>query len=296
LGIIALLLVLSTYLLSHSSRSLPVEVVKVAGGGLSGPGGGGGKEPIPEERPDLPEPVPGAVKVPDKPIQPIPVKAPPEPITFEQPSQRELQDMDTQAAKAVARLGDAAARIRISDGNGKPGPGGPGPGGPGGDGNGKGPDKGKLTPREKRMLRWKMQFNTANGRDYVRQLHGLGAILAIPSGRDGDKPKFQIIRDLGGRPPKLLDDDISKIQRIYWIDDNPKSVADVMDALKLKVHPDKFIAFMPEELEKNLFRLEKARLEKDHPGKTEDDILETEFRINVKGAKSEPELSGLWLR
>ena len=35
------------------------------------------------------------------------------------------------------------------------------------------------------MLRWSMIFDTRTGMDYLNQLRGLGAILAIPTGADG---------------------------------------------------------------------------------------------------------------
>jgi hypothetical protein len=143
------------------------------------------------------------------------------------------------------------------------------------------------------MLRWSMQFSTQSGPDYVGQLNGLGAILAIPIREAGENTEFKIVRDLKGRPPKLLDEDITKIQRIYWIDENPKSVVDVMTVLRLPLRPNRFIAFMPEELERKLFNLELAYLKVHYPGKTEDDITETKFRINHRGGRYEPEVISL---
>src|SRR5947209_5971339 len=45
-------------------------------------------------------------------------------------------------------------------------------------GPGEGEGGGKLTTQQKRVLRWRMTFDTRNGEDYVRQLNALGAILA----------------------------------------------------------------------------------------------------------------------
>ena len=71
----------------------------------------------------------------------------------------------------------------------------------------------KLSEREKRMLRWHMKFSASNGPEYLAQLHGLGAILAIPVTEEKGKDLiYKVIRDL--RPGKgvLKDDDLSKIQ------------------------------------------------------------------------------------
>jgi hypothetical protein len=174
------------------------------------------------------------------------------------------------------------------------GRGGNGPGvGPGdGPGNKSGKRKQPLTPREKRMLRWHMHFSASSGAEYLRQLRGLGAILAIPV-NDTDPPDYRIVRDL--RPPaKLLNEDLAKIQRIYWIDDKPASVRDLMQALggeAANLRPSRCVAFMPEKLEAELFRMERSfivnvlRL----PFK-EDRIDETHFRVVSTPGGYRPEL------
>jgi hypothetical protein len=122
-----------------------------------------------------------------------------------------------------------------------------------------------------------MRFSTQNGADYVSQLKGLGAILAIPV-TEGPSPQYKIIRNLDQRPPKLLDEDLSKIQRIYWVDDKQQSVAGVLDALGLQgMHPSHFVAFMPESLEQKLFKMEL-----NFRGLKEDQIHETKFEV-VRG-------------
>ena len=70
-------------------------------------------------------------------------------------------------------------------------------------------------------------FTAGDGPEYLKQLQGLGAILAFPV-TGGEAPKYKVVRDLrpGG---KLLDEEISKIQRIYWIDDKPDAVRDVLN-------------------------------------------------------------------
>jgi hypothetical protein len=150
-----------------------------------------------------------------------------------------------------------------------------------GEGSGKGEGKGNLSVREKRMLRWTMQFDTRSGNDYLRQLHGLGAILAIPKDRGG--ANYWIIRDLTSRPATLLDEDISQIQRIYWIDDKPHSVQSIARALGLREVPERFVAFMPEELENQLFDMELK-----YRNRTEDEIEETTFKVAIIGGKYTP--------
>jgi hypothetical protein len=154
-----------------------------------------------------------------------------------------------------------------------------------GDGSGDGKGKGTLTQREKRMLRWTMLFSTNNGPDYLAQLRGLGAILAIPVKETAEGREYKIVRNLNS-PAQLLDEDIGNIQRIYWIDDKPPAVRDIMGALGLSIRPSHFVAFMPEELENKLFELERARA----GGRPEEKINETKFRV-VRTAKGyEPQV------
>jgi hypothetical protein len=121
--------------------------------------------------------------------------------------------------------------------------------------------------RVKRQLRWTMTFNTRDGSDYLHQLKALGAILAY-EGLDG---KYMIIRDLGKRPAKA--EAAALPDRIYWIDDRPESVKSLAVALGIPT-PKKFVAFFPENLEKELLRKELA-----YAGRSEQDIHETRFNI-----------------
>lgn len=150
-----------------------------------------------------------------------------------------------------------------------------------GEGTGRGEGKGNLTQREKRMLRWVMQFDTRSGADYLRQLQGLGAILAIPKDRNGND--YWVIRDLSSRPPRLENEDLSKIQRIYWIDDKPHSVMSIARALGLSEVPSHFVAFMPQELEDKLFQEEL-----NYRGRKEDEIYSTQFRVERINGKYVP--------
>jgi hypothetical protein len=311
LGILLLAYVLGSVLglFSHASRSLPVEAVRLdLGGGGGNPHGQGdgpnnGAAPVEvgdQTQEGVENTPPDDIEHPKKDIkvEPGPRMKP----QFDDMATRFLQDTDTPHAKAFQRLSDVASKIRVPDG--KPsgyGKGGKGDGGGSGDGKGtgtgkgEGPGQGTLTQREKRMLRWSMLFNTRSGPDYVAQLRGLGAILAIPVHEDGKGRDYKIVRNLSAQPAPLLDEDISQIQRIYWIDDKPQSVRDVLAVLGLQLPrlPSHFVAFMPEELEKKLYELENAYLQKRYPRHSEDSITETKFRISIRGGKYEPEIIDL---
>ncbi len=151
-----------------------------------------------------------------------------------------------------------------------------------GSGAGKNPQpevgKVKLSKREKRNLRWHMRFTATSGPEYLAQLHGLGAILAIPvKEEEGAEPTYQVIRDLRPGKAKLKDEDLTKIQRIFWIDDKEDSVKDVMAALGLRLPktPKRFLAFMPEKLEDELFQMERRYVEKVLRQPFDEDKIET---------------------
>jgi hypothetical protein len=276
------------------SRSLPVESVRLdlggGGGSRSGegfdkPGIGHGPEAVAQAQENQPGNKENAPPRPE--LTPAEVKD--LSLKFDSETVRVIQK-GPDSMKAFARLNDSVRR-KLSDGlNPGKGRGGSGSGGGKGTGTGTGEGAGRgegklnLTKREKRMLRWTMSFNTRTGADYVRQLRGLGAILAIPV-KEGQPPEYRIVRDLTRRPAQLLEEDLSQIKRIYWIDDKPRSVQEVMNALGLKLQPSHFVAFMPLELEQKLFELER-----DHRGLAEDQIHETKFRIVESAGTFRPEV------
>jgi hypothetical protein len=303
-GLMLLAAWLAYSVFGHTNRSLPVEAVRLdlgGGGGdthASGTGQGRGQNveeagAKTEEAKTIPD-ASEEIKRPDLPTE----IAPKTPFKFDDTAKRYIQRSETASAAALQKLADANIRIRLPDGEeGRKGSGTGKGGGSGsgvgeGVGSGTGPGRANLTQREKRMLRWSMLFNTASGPDYVSQLQGLGAILAIPVREDANGREYRIIRDMARRPAQLVNEDISQIQRIYWIDDKAQSVRDVLTVLgvPLRTVPSHFVAFMPEELEKKLFDLEKAYLAKHNPGRSEDDILETRFRINRTGKGYEPQV------
>jgi len=83
------------------------------------------------------------------------------------------------------------------------------------------------------------------------------------------------------RPTQLLDEDISKIQCIYWIDDKPQSVMEVMGELGVPYRPRRFVAFMPYELEKKLYQREQEYMKARYGSYNEERIYETRFRVQL---------------
>jgi hypothetical protein len=273
---------------AHAPRSLPVEPVRFedAGGGGSKAGTGtakGGDQHAPTEGAVTDNANPGdkksTVDQSDRPqltdvqTKDIDVKFP--------PADARLIKQDAGSMLSFAHLEDDL-RNKLRDGiNPSKGNGGTGTGvgkGTGtGEGTGSGTEKGTqriLNDREKRMLRWSMKFNTQDGRDYLRQLEALGAVLAIPTSPN----TFEVV-DLTKRPLRPEDKDLSTIQKIWWIDDNPRSVMSLMQAMGLRGQPGRIIAFIPNAVEDDLAKTELAF----HHLK-EEDIFETAFNIRVPGA------------
>jgi hypothetical protein len=304
------LFLIGLYLLASQFKEdvkLPVEPVRLIAGGGGTVGGdakgeksGTGVQPQEEVKDEIP-------KFPD-------LKLDPKPTLTDVQRQELTKDlnpedlqpvMDSRAAAAMAAL-DQKIREKLANGiRATEGKGGSGEGG--GKDSGKGPANGggkdidgkvvpstQLTKREKRMLRWHMIFTASTGPEYVAQMRAMGAVLAFPVSQD----RYQTVRDL--KPgAKLQDEDLNRIQRIYWIDDKPASVRDVLAALGINLSPTpaRFIAFMPEELEKKLFDMEKAYIERVLRVKfNEDKIEETIFRVtNIRG-KYVPQLERVTLR
>jgi hypothetical protein len=151
------------------------------------------------------------------------------------------------------------------------------------DGAAIGNSKGQLSERERRMLRWVMVFETANPNDYINQLAGLNAILAIPSGREG---QYLTVRDLHKRPAKPESEDVAALNRIYWVDDKPNSVRGVLGVLGVRQPASHFVAFMPQQLEAKLFEKEIA-----YKNRREDEIFETKFKVIHRGGAYDVEVT-----
>jgi hypothetical protein len=117
-----------------------------------------------------------------------------------------------------------------------------------------------------------LKFDTKDGEEYARQLQALGAVLAVPDSKD--KAMFRVIRDLAKRPVHAEVEDLSKLDRIFWVDNDAASVAGLAKALDLKPVPDFVVAFFPQIVEDDLLRKERA-----FARRAEEDILETHFRV-----------------
>jgi hypothetical protein len=274
------LLLLCAYPLAHlfsrPVHQVPVEVVHLEPDGIPGGGGDGPAARPPAGKVEVGnEDRPNRHRDPDLPKRPeLTVRGPKVEKVFDPKAVRQVQQGDLLPDPAAFKK--LAEKVRSMEGE-------PGAGGkvPGGNGEGPGPGKGKLNRRVERMLRWTLMFNTDNGADYLAQLRGLGAILAIPV--NVENREFKFVRKLTP-PAQLEEEDITKINRIYWVDEKPESVRDLMAALGVKMRPSFFVAFMPEELENKLFELEKAKA----GGRPEDQILETKFKVKRTGDRSEP--------
>lgn len=298
-GFLALAGFLGWLSLGRHGNALPTDVVSIDNGGGGGDRHGEGDNPgdgslIPkreaadnikpdeppsprepkEERPELRNPGVAENLLPE-------VAADESIKRFIQEGNQNLQALSGLSKNMQSRLRDGLKEAgKGQGGNGSGGGKGNGQGKGEGDGRGDGAG-GKLSRREQRMLRWTMQFDTRSGYDYLKQLRGLGAILAIPKDRSGDD--YWVIRDLDRRPPQLLDEDVRQLQRIFWIDDKPYSVSSIMQALGLRLNPDRFVAFMPQELEDKLFKEELK-----YNGWPEDQIQETIFQVRYYGGRYEP--------
>lgn len=240
--------------------------------------------------------IPSGIEQKDVVRQPINLPQPPkaEQLTNVQPRPADIDLKPSENARVIddSALGEQLSNIGqqaktqidgIIAGKGKGGEGSGGGKGKGrgtGDGDkvGPGTGSGKISQREKRQLRWVMMFDTRDGSDYLRQLSGLGAILALPQGEGS----YYVIRDLLKRPAVGMTEDLGKLDRIYWIDDKPQSVASLANALGIPP-PPLIAAFFPQSLEKELLDKELAYFQRRKPNGQEDEILETRFRVLPRG-------------
>lgn len=279
----------------NQNKELPVDVIQVGGGGGNpdgvGNNRGDGVLPSGEALPDKDNTPPVApaqtlnpekldARQPKKPDLDLPKTEGPRPI-----------DADTSVNDSRISAIREKLRVKIAGEIAGKGEGGPGKGGGKGrgtgtgTGNASGPGTGKMDQREKRQLRWTMIFNTRSGDDYADQLLGLGAILAIP-GPDGE---YLLIRDLDRRhrPVQPKKEDITQLNRIYWVDDKAQSVHSLAMALGIRPPPDHVVAFFPPELEKELLEKELKAY-----GAKEDDITETMFKVERLVGRYVPVVQG----
>jgi hypothetical protein len=285
------------YAMKHmdDGGSLPVGDIVIAGGGGNEEGEGekGAGDLPPVKRTEAAgakkeiasSAQPTAKDVDLKDVVPDPVEL----LEQKDPSVRFIDESNVAMANFKQISRDARQQLMAGLGPSK-GKGGSGEGGGKGKGKGKGEGdlegdgKQTLNVRQKRVLRWVMQFNTFNGDDYLAQLRELGAILAIPDPQAGG---YLVIRNLQRLPAKGEREDLADIKRIFWIDDKPPSVDSLARALGLFARPPHIVAFFPEKLEKELLQKELQ-----YGGKREEDIKETRFRVVRRGRTYVPEVEG----
>jgi hypothetical protein len=276
--------------------TIKTEAVRITGGG-GGPKDG--KTPGPGRNPnESGEEAPDEAK-PEKPSSPEEPTPSLSKIDIAKEVPKEMMTPDT-----TRRIAEGVNLAHFKDINTKAGQqlrkglreeAGSGQGGPGRDGGkDKGRDKGEgdregpgksaemKNEREKFLERCDMKFVTTGPDDYFRQLDALGAIIAIPT--QDDSGYVVIHYPKGFKPVK----DVAELNRVYWKDYRPDSVANMMRTLRRPEHPSHFVAFMPEALEDQLKDMEKKRAESH--GKAVKDILKTTFRVIKRGSKYVVEL------
>ncbi len=134
-----------------------------------------------------------------------------------------------------------------------------------------------------RNMRWVLRFKVNGGRDYLDQLHAMGAKLLIPI--PPENSKCIMIEDIRnpGNQRVATDGDLSAMAaQVKFSDTRPGVVREVAAALGLDFTPKTFWAFFPKNVEEEL-----ARKETQHRNRRADDIEETIFRVAVRGGAFE---------
>jgi hypothetical protein len=127
--------------------------------------------------------------------------------------------------------------------------------------------------------------NTKNGEDYRDQLRALGAVLAYPANDKNEE--YVVVRDLKKLPADGKVEDLSNINRIFWVDDTAESVKSLSQALGLKSVPAHIFAFFPVDFEERL-----AKKELYYRNLKEGDIDETRFEVVRRGNRLEAKVVG----
>jgi hypothetical protein len=281
---VVLMVVVAWFVASGSHDDMPIELVDYSGPGSGGTGtdakmgqGSGLVEAATASDlpPDAKNPTEPLHDVTDLQISPKQLL---DDVILDKDSQRELlkiTEHGTQAMKQLAKLDKDMRKALLSGGTGSAGAnGGTGGGDQGGNGNQPGSGGTINNKRVKRKLRWTITFNTQSGDDYLKQVQVLGAILAFhtPGG------ELKCVKDLTRRPAKLEDDNVQKMDRIFWIDDRRDSVEQLARAMGLEFVPDRIYALFPKSFEEELLKQELA-----FGHKTEDQIIETRFQVLMRG-------------
>jgi len=275
-------------LLGISRESVPVEAIEVDAGGAGNPNGigtGPANGAVAQKRENVDESEKPSLDRGGKDAPPLASPQKPTPSLLPQKDEKDrVADLDT--SKADERLNSLGVKLRsqledVIAGKGEGGQkgegGGKGSGKGPGEGAGRGPGKqtGPLTLHQKRQNRWTLIFDTRSGYDYLRQLRGLEAILAVPE----PGGRHLVFRKLDPHPRGKYED-IEAIPGLHWFDSKPDSVRSLAMALGIETMPEYIIAFFPPSLEEQLRDLEQRAFSGE-----EDDIDETYFRVVNHGGR-----------
>jgi hypothetical protein len=269
--------------LGESDKPLPLSILDDPGGGgqpaglPTGTGGQGAIQPKETAAADSKDTtVAQAPSIPKEELD-QPKVDPLELPKLNDPSVRWI-DESNEALQGLKDL-DKAVRQRLFDGLSNPskGKGGSGTGGGKGAGQGTGtgsgtaPGEGTLSKRQKRQLRWEINFRVNGPEDHLRQFAALGAILAVPL----PNGTFQVFRDLNRRPPIGRVEDLAHLNRIWWSDRNPDTIMGLSQVLRVRPGPVLF-AFFPQSLEERL-----AQMEKEYRGQQNEELIQEKMRFQV---------------
>lgn len=205
------------------------------------------------------------------------------------PNARFIEKDSADPISKMAALKKQIAQTKIAGPVASKGNGGAGSGGGKGNGIGTGtgdlagPGNSNISVRDRRQLRRTIKFDTLSGDDYRRQLLSLGAVLAVPEPSQDNAMLYRVYRDLTHIPVEGKVEDIRelnrKLNRIFWTDADPQSVASLSQALGLRSPPAAITAFFPHEFETDLLKKE---MEYRHV-KNEWEIRETVFKVIPRG-------------
>jgi hypothetical protein len=268
--------------LGDKDTPLPISIMDDPGGGgqpagqPTGTGGQGAIQPKETAADSKPTTVAEAPSTPKEDLE-QPKVDPLELPKLNDPSVRWI-DESNNALQGLKEL-DKAARQKLFDGLGNPSKGKGGTGGGGGKGAGQGtgtgsgtaPGEGNLSVRQKRQLRWEINFRVNGPEDHLRQFAALGAILAVP----GPNGTFRVFRDLNRRPPSGKVEDLAHLNRIWWSDRNPDTIMGLSQVLRVPPGPVLF-AFFPQSLEERL-----TQMEKDYRHQQNEDLIQEKMRFQV---------------
>jgi RNA polymerase sigma factor (sigma-70 family) len=144
--------------------------------------------------------------------------------------------------------------------------------------NMKTPSKRGAEKPKPRMLRWQLKFQTKDSDEYAKQLEALGAILAVPAEVPG---QYRVLRDLSKKAAPSTVEDLAKFEeRVFWMEDNARSLRGLSKALGLGRPPQYLIVLLPRFVEDELLRKELAYARRHEKDIHEEDILEATFKFS----------------